>query len=84
MENLVLMSPNPEVLRRLSPGNHLQVERRGKPVVAIFEDEIAGAIVLTELTRLINCIDRGCKFVFIVNEVNGGRCDGAILCVSKP
>lgn len=83
-EALVLMSPDPAVLKRLNPGDDLKVERRGKPVVAVFEGEIAGAIVLAELTRLINCIDRGFKFVFTVSAINGGRCDGAIHCVGKP
>lgn len=83
-ETLVLMSPNPAVLKRLGPGLDLKVERQGKPVVAVFEDEIAGAIVSAELTRLISCLDRGFKFVFTVNAVNGGRCDGTIHCVGKP
>lgn len=78
------MSPNPEVLKRLTPGDALKVERHGRPVVAIFEGEVAGAIVVAELTRLISCIDRGFKFAFTVNSVNGGRCDGTIHCVDKP
>ena len=83
-EPVVLMSPDPEVLKRLNPGDVLKVERRGKPVVAVFGSDVAGAIVVAELTRLISCIDRGFKFVFTVSAVNGGRCDGVIHCVGKP
>jgi hypothetical protein len=83
-ETLVLMSPVAAVLATLKADDELVVERRGKPVLAVHLGHVAGSIIPAELTKLLDCLDRGFKFAFTVRSVVGSRCEGTLHCVDKP
>lgn len=71
-----LSSPNPSVVRTLTPGDVLQVQLNpGPPRVVEVRDAsggIAGSITSAVLPRLVQCILRGRSYEAEVRVVRGG------------
>ena len=77
-QTLPLNSPNPNVLRRLSRGDRLDVASRqlnGSVIVeALYQGQVAGTITSTIFQRIAECIEQDYEYVAVVLEVNGGAC----------
>ena len=82
-EETTLNSPNQAVVRTLKAGHELDVQLKqnaggARPsVVAVTpkpNPQVAGAITSAKAPRLIDCIDKGFKYVAVVLEVKGGHC----------
>lgn len=78
-----LASPNPTVVAGLSAGEILTIHLVNAlgPIQAMTgEGAIAGAILTSKATQLINCIASGTVYVAKVISVNGGDCQITIFC----
>jgi hypothetical protein len=75
-ERTVLNSPVPDVVSILKNGDILEIEVQNRTsLVAITkEGNIAGALTLPLLPRIVECIEEGFKYVAIVVSVSGGEC----------
>jgi hypothetical protein len=73
----VLASPVPEVIAELKQADKLRLTLRDStpPVIQALDqsDRVAGAIAVSNVTRLIDCMRQGYKYVAIVASVNGGE-----------
>jgi hypothetical protein len=73
----VLASPVPEVIAELQISDVLELSLRGTtpPIIQALDPagRVAGAIAVSNVTRLIECIRQGYEYVAIVASVNGGE-----------
>jgi hypothetical protein len=75
----VLMSPQAPVLAKLIVGQILLLElstQQERPIVKVVTDrgETAGTVTSTYLTQIIECLERGHKYVAEVLGLDGGAC----------
>lgn len=81
-----LASPDPEVLGEIRAGEILTVHLLSAvgPIQAMTNDgRIAGAILTSNPTQLINCITGGTVYQARVLSVNGGDCQVTIYCANR-
>lgn len=77
VDQVVLASPKPKVIAKLEENEVLRVELKdGKPpVLAITEsNEIAGTIIPTDLSTLVECVEKGHQYQATVVAIDGGSC----------
>jgi hypothetical protein len=77
VDRVVLASPKPTVIAKLSKNDILKVELKdGKPpVLAVTEGgEVAGTIIPTDLSTLVDCIKTGHQYEANVITIDGGSC----------
>ena len=78
-----LASPVPNVVATLTIGQILTIRLSSVvgPIEAVTDQgNVAGAILTTKLTQLINCITSGTAYVARVLSINGGDCQVSIYC----
>jgi hypothetical protein len=74
---VVLASPKAKVIAKLKAREVLKVELKdGKPpVLAVTStDEIAGTIIPTDLSTLVECIKKGHEYEATIVKIDGGAC----------
>jgi len=82
--NTSLSSPNPSVISSLQTGNILTVvlnQSSGNPVVEVLSPAgiAAGSLAgVPNLRALIQCINEGHDYVFVVTTIAGSRVEGRL------
>lgn len=72
----MLNSPKQAVVSTLAVSDELTVEYRDLVLVAADKQgRTAGSLVPRQLVELIECIEKGKKYVAIVKKVAGGLCE---------
>lgn len=74
----VLQSPQPAVVVGLTRGDKLslQLTGGGAPIIAVTQNgDVAGSIVVQEMSKLIGCLNGGRIFVADVAQITGGAID---------
>lgn len=79
IELVTLSSPVRAVVSRLKRGDRLSVEvqRAGRVdalVALTAERQLAGSLMPKSRTKLLDCIEKGRKYIALVTERNGGAC----------
>jgi len=77
LDRVVLASPKPKVIAKLKVNEVLSVELKdGKPPVSAVtkSGEVAGAIIPTDLSMLVACIEKGHQYEAMVVAIDGGSC----------
>ena len=70
-----LASPQPSVIASLSPGDELDIVFTDSGACnAVYRGKIAGSIVGVQLARIIDCMNKGHRFIAIVRTVDGAKC----------
>ena len=71
-----LHSPNPSIVSLITVGTELELvlESQVGPCNAMFHSSIAGTILYYELLTLIDCMNKGFKYIAIVKSITGGNC----------
>ncbi|WP_113663994.1 hypothetical protein [Pedobacter nanyangensis] len=81
-----LASPDPDVLVDIHAGDVLYVKLLNAtgPIQAITMDgRVAGAILTSNPTQLINCISAGTEYQAKVFSINGGDCQITVYCAAR-
>jgi len=85
-DRTILNSPVPDVLSKLKKGGVLSLTLSSPkgPLLAVTDGgETAGSITSSKMVQLILCIEQGFRFIAIIQDIVGGRCDVLIRPESK-
>src|ERR1041385_2361390 len=77
-----LYSPNPAIIDLITIGTilELNLESSAGPCVAMFNGVVAGTILNSYLLALIDCMQKGIKYIAVVRSIKGGNCAVTIKC----
>lgn len=75
--NTGLASPISEVLEKISVGDVLRISAQSDqgPIVAIFEEDVAGTIITSAQVQLLRCISQGNEYVAEVVSIEEASCE---------